>query len=165
MPSKQVEPVELHHVVQDTVDRSRRRAPDVRFELDVERTVILNSPEQVSRAVTNVIDNARTWSAEDGLIEVSLRGGVLSVRDHGPGFAEQDLERVFDRFYRSENARRLPGSGLGLAIVKQSAEARGGFAAAANAPDGGAMLRISFGPPVETDGLGTDADKPVCPQL
>jgi two-component system sensor histidine kinase MprB len=147
------------------VDRARRRAPDVRFELDVEPTVILNSPEQVSRTVTNVIDNARAWSAEDGLIEVSLRDGVLSVRDHGPGFDEEDLERVFDRFYRSKNARRLPGSGLGLAIVKQSAEARGGFATAANAPDGGAMLRISFGPRVESDGPGTDAPKPAYSQL
>jgi two-component system sensor histidine kinase MprB len=147
------------------VDRARRRAPDVRFELDVEPTVILNSPEQVSRTVTNVIDNARAWSAEDGLIEVSLRDGVLSVRDHGPGFDEEDLERVFDRFYRSKNARRLPGSGLGLAIVKQSAEARGGFATAANASDGGAMLRISFGPRVESDGPGTDAPKPAYSQL
>jgi two-component system, OmpR family, sensor histidine kinase MprB len=165
MPSEQVEPVELHEVVQDTVDRARRRAPDVRFELDVEPTVIFNSPDRVSRAVTNVIDNARTWSAQDGLIEVSLRDGVLSVRDHGPGFADEDLERVFDRFYRSKNARRLPGSGLGLAIVKQSAEARGGFATAANAADGGAMLRISFEPRVESDGSGTDAPKPAYSRL
>jgi two-component system, OmpR family, sensor histidine kinase MprB len=150
MPTERVEPVELHEVVHDAVDRARRRAPAVRFELDLEPTVILNSPEQVSRAVSNVIDNARTWTAEDGVIEVSLRHGILCIRDHGPGFAEQDVDRVFDRFYRSDSARRLPGSGLGLAIVKQAAEARGGFATAANAADGGAILRISFGPPVDT---------------
>jgi len=165
MPTERVEPVELHEIVQDAVDRARRRAPDLRFELDLEPTVILNSPEQVFRAVTNVIDNARTWSAEGGVIEVSLRHGILSVRDHGLGFVEEDLGRVFDRFYRSENARRLPGSGLGLAIVKQTAEARGGFATAANAPDAGAILRISFGPPVEAGGSGTDMRKPAFSQL
>ena len=97
----------------------------MRLDADAEPPVILNSPELVSRAVSNVIDNARTWSAEDGTVEVSLRDGVLTVRDHGPGFALDDLERVFDRFYRSDDARRLPGSGLGLAIVKQAAEAQG----------------------------------------
>ena len=149
MPAERVEAVELHEIVHDAVDRARRRAPAMRFQLDIDPAVILNSPERVSRAVTNAVDNARTWSTDDGVIEVSLHDGVVSVRDHGPGFAKEDLDRVFDRFYRSESARRLPGSGLGLAIVKQAAEARGGFATAANAPDGGAVLRISFGPPID----------------
>ena len=152
MPAGGVELVHLDEIVLDAVDRGCRRAPAVRFELDVAPAVIRGSPDQVARAVANVIDNARTWSAEDGVIEVALRDGVLSVRDHGPGFAEDDLERVFDRFYRSENARRLPGSGLGLAIVKQTAEARDGFATAANAPGGGALVRVSFGPLVQDGG-------------
>lgn len=164
MPADRVEPVHLDEVVHDAVGRARRRAPAVRFQVDVQPSMILNSPEQVSRAVTNVIDNARTWSDEDGVIEVSLSDGVLTVRDHGPGFAQEDLERVFDRFYRSESARRLPGSGLGLAIVKQTAEARGGFATAANAPDGGAVLRISFGPLVEDGGAATDNREPAFSQ-
>ena len=67
------------------------------------------------------------------------------MRDHGPGFDERDLPHVFDRFYRAENARRLPGSGLGLAIVKQAAQAYGGHVEAANAPDGGAIITIRFG--------------------
>jgi two-component system, OmpR family, sensor histidine kinase MprB len=157
MPAERVEPVELHEVVAEAVDRAHRRAPAMRFELELEPTVILNSPEQVSRAVTNVIDNARTWSSERGVIEVSLHHGVLSVRDHGPGFAHDDLGRVFDRFYRSPDARRLPGSGLGLAIVKQAAEAHGGFADAGNAPGGGGILRISFGPTVEAGPPGAPA--------
>jgi two-component system, OmpR family, sensor histidine kinase MprB len=55
------------------------------------------------------------------------------------------LPHVFDRFYRAENARRLPGSGLGLAIVRQTAEAHGGHARAANDSHGGARLEVSFG--------------------
>ncbi|HTU96143.1 MAG TPA: HAMP domain-containing sensor histidine kinase [Solirubrobacteraceae bacterium] len=150
MPTDRVEAVELHEVVYEAVDRAHRRAPALELDLDVEPTVVVGSPELVGRAVSNLIDNARTWSGDGETIEITLRDGLLTVRDHGPGFAEDDLGRVFDRFYRSDHARRLPGSGLGLAIVRQAAEAHGGFATAVNAPDGGAILRVSFGPPVPT---------------
>jgi two-component system, OmpR family, sensor histidine kinase MprB len=73
---------------------------------------------------------------------------VLSVRDHGPGFHEEDLPFVFDRFHRARDARSQPGSGLGLAIVRQATEAHGGFSEAGNAPGGGALMRVSFGPPL-----------------
>ncbi len=81
---------------------------------------------------------------------MTLKEGVLSVRDHGPGFQEDDLPFVFDRFYRAEDARKLPGSGLGLAIVRQAAESCGGFVEAQNAVGGGALLRVSFGAPVRS---------------
>ena len=67
------------------------------------------------------------------------------MRDHGPGFAEADLPHVFERFYRADEARALPGSGLGLAIVRQAAESHGGSVEAANAPGGGALVRVFFG--------------------
>ncbi len=86
------------------------------------------------------------------MIAIRLDGGTLTVRDQGPGFAEQDLPHVFDRFYRADRARRMPGSGLGLAIVRQTAEARGGFAEALNAAGAGAVLRVSFGPPLRYPG-------------
>ena len=88
---------------------------------------------------------------------MALAGGVLTVRDHGPGFDEEDLPHVFERFYRAAEARGMSGSGLGLAIVQQAAEAHGGLREAANAPDGGALLRVSFGPPVpEGDSLAPE---------
>ena len=144
-PSEHTEPIELNQIVSDAVARAQRRSGQLEFRLELEPTVIINAPDRVSRSIANVIDNARKWSPPDGQIDVRLRDGVLCVRDHGPGFNDHDLQHVFDRFYRAEEARRMPGSGLGLAIVKQAAEAHGGFAQAANAPDGGAMLRISFG--------------------
>jgi two-component system sensor histidine kinase MprB len=144
-PSEHTESLELDVIVRDAVSRAQRRAPQMGFQLALEPTVIVNSPDRVARAVTNVIDNARKWSPPDGAVAVALHGGELSVRDHGPGFKASDLEHVFDRFYRAEEARRMPGSGLGLAIVKQAAEAHGGHARAANAPDGGAVLSVSFG--------------------
>lgn len=120
-PSEHTEALELDVIVRDAVARGQRRAPQMRFELALEPTVITNSPDRVARAVTNVIDNARKWSPPDGPLEVVLRDGELGVRDHGPGFKAADLGHVFDRFYRADEARRMSGSGLGLAIVKQAA--------------------------------------------
>ena len=144
-PSDAVEQVELDGLLRDAIARTQRRAPGLSFVLDIAPTVIMNNPDRVGRAVQNVIDNARRWSAADGVVEVTLRDGTLTVRDHGPGFRDGDLPFVFDRFFRADESRRLPGSGLGLAIVKQAAEAHGGSARAANAADGGAVVSVSFG--------------------
>jgi two-component system sensor histidine kinase MprB len=130
----------------------------MRFALELEPTVIDGAPDSVGRAIANVIDNARKWSPPGGPIEVRLRGGILSVRDHGPGFGEADLPHVFDRFYRAADARRLPGSGLGLAIVKQAAQTHGGTASARNAPGGGGIVEVSFGPAIEA--MGDAGERP-----
>ncbi len=84
--------------------------------------------------------------------------GRLEVRDHGPGIAEEDLPRVFDRFYRSPEARGRPGSGLGLAIVRQTAEAHGGSVHAANDPGGGARLTLELPPLQMSDAELRSAD-------
>jgi two-component system sensor histidine kinase MprB len=152
-PDGQPDEVRLDEVVRAAADSARRRS-ELRLELDLEPTMVTGAADRISRAVSNLVDNARRWSPPQGTVEVALRDGVLSVRDHGPGFKEEDLPFVFDRFYRAEDARRLPGSGLGLAIVRQAAEACGGFAEAANAPGGGALLRVGFGPAVEFEQPG-----------
>jgi two-component system sensor histidine kinase MprB len=146
-PDAAADEVRLDTVVEGAVQRTRRRG-DLRFELSLEPTLVSGQADRINRAVSNLLDNARRWSPAEGTVEVALHDGVLTVRDHGPGFQEADLPFVFDRFYRAQNARRLPGSGLGLAIVRQAAEASGGSAEAENAPGGGALLRVSFGPPL-----------------
>jgi two-component system sensor histidine kinase MprB len=151
-PSERGE-VRLDELAAEAVARTRRRG-ELRFELDLQPTVVRGEADRINRAISNLLDNARKWSPPGGVVEVSLRDGVLSVRDHGPGFGEQDLGKVFERFYRSESARKLPGSGLGLAIVRQAAEAHGGYARAANAGGGGARMEVSFGPVLE---LAADA--------
>jgi two-component system, OmpR family, sensor histidine kinase MprB len=151
----EVDDVRLDLVVEQLVERARRRAgSQVSFDLDLEPTLLRGQQERIARAVSNLIDNARKWSPPGGLVELRLRDGELSVRDHGPGFEEQDLPHVFDRFFRSDRARGMAGSGLGLAIVRQAAEAGGGWVRAANAPGGGAVVRVSFGQPESlTEGL------------
>jgi two-component system sensor histidine kinase MprB len=144
-----VDDVRLDEVVRSTVASARRRADrdgEVDFELALEPTIVRGQADRIGRAVSNLIDNARKWSPAGASVEIALADGVLSVRDHGPGFQEADLPFVFDRFYRALDARKLPGSGLGLAIVRQAAEACGGFVEAHNAPGGGALLRVGFGP-------------------
>ncbi len=142
---RQADDVRLDAIVAGAIEKASRRG-GVRFEQHLESTVVTGQAERIDRAVGNLLENARKWSPDGGLVEMALKDGILSVRDHGPGFDEQDVAHVFDRFYRADGARGLPGSGLGLAIVRQAAEACGGYAEAGNAEGGGALLRVSFGP-------------------
>ena len=79
--------VRLDAIVGDVVQRTRRRATDLSFDVELEPTLIEGEPERVGRAVTNLLDNARKWSPPGGNVEVRLADGVLSVRDHGAGFS------------------------------------------------------------------------------
>ena len=145
-PDEELDDVRLDRIAAALVERFRRRAGGrVELVLDAEPTVVAGVPDRIHRAVANMLDNAVKWSPPGGRVEVVLRDGALTVRDHGPGFAQEDLPRVFERFYRADHSRGLPGSGLGLAIVRQAAEAHGGTAEAANAEGGGALLRVRFG--------------------
>ena len=151
-PGEANDDVRLDRLVEDLVARALRRAGgDVGFRVELEPSLVRGDPERIGRAVSNLLGNAVKWSPPGGVVEVGLRGGVLSVRDHGPGFDEEDLPHVFERFYRAAASRAMSGSGLGLAIVQQAADAHGGFAEASNAPGGGALLRVSFGPIVDAD--------------
>ena len=148
-----VEPGELRldMIVTEALERARRRAPKLTFEARLEPTLVLGEGPRIERAVTNLLDNAGKWGKPGTAVEVGLRDGILTVRDHGPGFHAEDLPFVFDRFHRARDARSAPGSGLGLAIVRQAAESHGGFVEAANAEGGGALMRIGFGRPLELD--------------
>lgn len=141
-PAKQAGVVHLERVVADAVERARRHSPDLRFTTDLEPTVVNGVADRLERAVFNLLDNAAKWSPPGGTIEVTVRDGEVTVRDHGPGVAPSDLPLVFDRFYRAPSARGQPGSGLGLAIVRQVAESHGGAVTAETADGGGALFRL-----------------------
>ena len=147
--------VRVDEIVSAAVDRARRRSPELTLDATLEPTLVYGDGARIARAVANLLDNAAKYGGGTGHVEVELHRGVLTVRDHGPGFSEADLPFVFDRFHRARDARSKPGSGLGLAIVRQAAEAHGGSAEAVNARGGGALIRISFGPTLE---LGAEAE-------
>jgi two-component system, OmpR family, sensor histidine kinase MprB len=148
-PPEELDDVRLDDVVRAIVAREQRRSQAVDLRAELAPTLVQGDPERIGRAVSNLIGNAVKWSPPQEPIELALRDGVLSVRDHGPGFDPADLPHVFERFYRSAAARGTSGSGLGLAIVQQAAEAHGGFVEATNADGGGALLRVGFGPTLE----------------
>jgi two-component system, OmpR family, sensor histidine kinase MprB len=136
--------VRLDELVAEAVERAGRHAPEARFEMVGEPCVVRGDAERLQRAIGNLLDNAVKWNPPGDRIHVEVRAGTVTVRDHGPGIAQDDLPRVFDRFYRSPAARGTPGSGLGLAIAKQVADTGGGSVSAENASDGGAILRINL---------------------
>jgi two-component system sensor histidine kinase MprB len=145
-PADVTEDVRLDLLVSEAVERARRHAGQLRFVTDLEPCLVTGVPARLDRAVTNLLDNAAKWSPPGGDVEVAVRNGEVSVRDHGPGIDDEDLPFVFDRFYRARAARGLPGSGLGLAIVRQVAESHGGMVGVERADGGGA--RFHLGVPV-----------------
>ena len=140
----QHEPVDLAEVVGRALERVRRRAPGLDFDVELHPWPVTGEPASLERAVTNLLDNAVKWSPPDGTVTVRLEEGTLAVSDQGPGIAPEDLPHVFERFYRSSEARTLPGSGLGLSIVHSVAERHGGTVTAGSAPGGGAALWLSL---------------------
>ena len=142
------ERVDMVEVVEQALSRARRRAGgDVHFEVDLQPWHLFGEPHTLERAVLNLLDNAVKFSPQDGTVRVDLRPAAhgyafLQVADAGPGIKDADLPHVFDRFYRSDEARTLPGSGLGLAIVKSAAERHGGAVFAGRSADGGALIAM-----------------------
>src|SRR3954468_8566616 len=138
------EDVRLDLVTAGAVERTKRNRPGIEFKTDFHESLVFGVPETLDRALGNLLDNAAKWSPPEGEVEVSVREGEVTVRDHGPGIAEADLPYVFDRFYRAPSARGLPGSGLGLAIVKHVADGTRGSVRAEAAPGGGTVLRLAL---------------------
>ena len=131
-----MEDVQLDDLVGGAVERARSRAPEATFVTSLSPTVVRADPVLLERAVLNLLDNAVKYSPPGAPIEVTVRDGEVVVADHGPGVADEDVARIFDRFYRSAGARSKPGAGLGLAIVREAARAHGGDATVESSPRG-----------------------------
>jgi two-component system sensor histidine kinase MprB len=138
------ETLRLDVLVRDAVavQNTHGRTKGVTFDLEAEPCCVKGHADRLTRAVGNLLDNARKWSPEGRSVSVCCRDGEVVVHDHGPGIGEEDLPHIFDRFYRSPSARGLPGSGLGLAIVAQVVQAEGGTIVAENDPAGGARMSM-----------------------
>lgn len=154
-PQPLVEQVRLGALVEHCAQAARTHWPAVPFQVRVpaEPVVVPGVPARLSRLLGNLLDNAAKFSRGGLPVEVELvpglagvpgRGPELTVRDHGPGIAAEDLPHVFDRFYRAGAARALPGSGLGLAMARQIARAHAAELTAEVAPGGGALFRLTF---------------------
>ena len=120
-------PVELDDLVDAVVQRHRRRTSSP-IEYTAEPCQVMAVPALLERAISNMLDNALKWSPPAAPIQVQVANGSVTVRDQGPGISVDERERVFERFYRAQDAKSSPGSGLGLSIVRHVAESFGGDA-------------------------------------
>ena len=138
------ERIELPALAEEVAERvGRRRSRDVA--VDIRSRAAVDAPRStLDRAITNLVDNACKFDTSGGPIEVVVDGGSLTVLDRGPGIADGEEERIFDRFHRAESARSMPGSGLGLSIVRDVVSRAGGTVSAASRPNGGAAIGFTL---------------------
>ncbi|MGW7362586.1 sensor histidine kinase [Streptomyces sp. NPDC054841] len=139
-----VQVVALHDIARTALERARLRGPELTVTAELRPWYVRAEPAALARAVMNVLDNAVKFSPPRGSVEVLLDRGVLTVRDHGPGVAPEDLPHVFERFWRSPSARALPGSGLGLSIVARTVQQSGGEVELRPAEGGGTVAVITL---------------------
>ncbi|MEU9455978.1 HAMP domain-containing sensor histidine kinase [Streptomyces sp. NPDC048277] len=144
--------VDLADIAEDVAGLARRRTGreiTVRFSGD---TSTDGRPGMLQRAMSNLVENAAKFDrGGKAPIEINVTGPArpgtvrVEVLDRGPGIADGDLIRIFDRFYRAADARSLPGSGLGLSIVREVAMAHGGAPFAFRREGGGSVIGFTVG--------------------
>jgi two-component system, OmpR family, sensor kinase len=164
-------PVDLLTLAADAVHDARLLAPDRTIDLSVQpgaAFLVIGDEARLRQVIGNLMSNALTHTPSGTPIEVSVGTGtldprkgnstpavVLNVTDHGPGMTQEQARRVFERFYRADQARTRAtgGSGLGLAIVNALMAAQGGTASVRTAPGKGATFRVAL--PLAPEALGS----------
>lgn len=119
----------------------------LRLELDLPEVFVEWEEELMQHVWLNLLENAIRFSPESGVLEVTLHEGKqirVTIRDEGPGIAEQDLPYVFDRFYQGEQSRANVGHGLGLSIVKRIIDLHDGELTIENHPNQGAIVTVTL---------------------
>ena len=139
------ETVRLDLLTSEAVHRVRQRTPHAAIAADLRPCLVHVDPAGVDHAICNLIDNAIKWNPPDGAVHVVVADAHVSVTDHGPGIADEDLPHIFERFYRAPAARGMPGAGLGLAIVGNVAQANSGTIEVRTGPDG-STFTLTFPP-------------------
>ncbi|TMR27390.1 sensor histidine kinase [Actinomadura geliboluensis] len=148
-------PVDLLAVAADSVQEARVLAPERKIDLSVEGGLayqVRGDEPRLRQVLGNLLSNAIAHTPEGTPVDVrlqpgTLRGGpaaVIAVADQGPGLSAEQAERVFERFYRADEARSRDygGAGLGLAIVAALVAAHEGIVEADSTPGGGATFRV-----------------------
>ena len=168
------QPVDLLSLAADAVHDARVLAPARTIDLSVQpgaAFLVIGDDARLRQVIGNLMSNALTHTPDGTPIEVSVSSGsldpqvgdftpavILDITDHGPGMTTEQARRVFERFYRADQARTRAkgGSGLGLAIVRALVAAQGGVASVRTAPGEGATFRIAL--PLAPEALGQPDD-------
>jgi len=151
LPGMERERVDLATMVRECVSQaeweSAARRIQWRTEID-EAVAVSGHAPLLERALGNLIANAIKFSPEGGVVDLEVHAlhgtAQITVRDHGPGVPENELEQLFRPFFRGSNASRAEGHGLGLAIVQRVMQVHGGSVSARNAAHGGLEVSLSL---------------------
>lgn len=143
-------PIDLADTAADAVAQFAARSSRT-VDLTSTASPVDGDDEALQRAIGNLLTNADKYSPHGPPVSIDVADGRVTVSDRGPGIAPDDRSRVFDRFYRADDARSTPGSGLGLAIVRGIVEAHGGDVFVADAPGGGAAVGFTIPPTTPLD--------------
>lgn len=146
--------VDLGDAMSNALDRVKRRRPDVEFAFGRTDWYLFGDSFALGRAVVNLMDNAAKWSPPNGVVRLTMEPISdnqihIGVADSGPGIPVADRAKVFERCFRSVQARSMPGSGLGLSIVKKVVERHQGTITVLDSGDGGTLMQITL--PGSTD--------------
>jgi signal transduction histidine kinase len=138
----------IRQIVDELADRSERAGVELRVEIEDETLALPLRPRMIRIVVQNLAENALRHAGEGATCVLGLQRAdgrvVLFAADDGIGAAEDDLPRLFERFYRADRARVSRGSGLGLAIVKHVVETAGGAVEASGGPGRGLTILCRF---------------------
>ncbi|HEY2072330.1 MAG TPA: HAMP domain-containing sensor histidine kinase, partial [Gaiellaceae bacterium] len=143
------ERVQLDDLVHEAVDAARALDPERPVELESEPVAVLGDRDRLRQIVDNLLSNVRSHTAagSPARVRVGREGdqAVIEVADSGPGLTQDELDRIFERFYRADasRSRASGGVGLGLSIVAAVARSHGGRVAARSEADG-AVFRIEL---------------------
>ncbi len=144
-------PERLDEILLECVGRMKTLAAERAISLwvDIEEPVdILCDPSLLERALLNLLDNAVIHSLDSGVVRARLDRSdavaVIRISNDGPGIPQEDIAKVFDRFYRSDHTRTTPGAGLGLAIAKTVVEAHDGMIAIESDRTAGTIVTIAL---------------------
>jgi PAS domain S-box-containing protein len=146
------EPISILPVVDQVVRQTHARSAErpINLPLKPGLPLVYADRDYVAEILANLLDNADKYSPPGGVVTIGVAADqtqvVLSVHDSGSGIPEEDVGRIFDKFYRSDNSDSQPsyGYGLGLYICRSLAEAQGGHIWAENHPNGGAVFSFTL---------------------
>jgi len=145
---------DIAELVADVANRPAVRSPDhpLRVDIQPDLPLVCFDYVKIAQVLVNLIENAVKYTPPGTPIVVTARAArdavELAVTDSGPGIPANELDRIFDPFYRSPRNARVPGTGIGLAIARGFVEAHGGRIRVESRPGGGASFRFTL--PVET---------------
>jgi signal transduction histidine kinase len=146
-----IEEIDIVPIVQDAVGLFLPMAEDKHIDMKIEIPAhirIYSDKRKIQRVLGNLLDNAIKFTPPRGTITISVSGNekqvTIGVRDTGIGISEEDTNRIFERFFRSDKSRSEPGSGLGLSLARAFAYSLGGSITVTSIPGKGSTFMVTL---------------------